>query len=202
MSGAPGSSTSALDWEERYRAGTAPWERHGLNPAFHAWEADGTLKPCRILIPGAGRSAEPLVMARAGYEVTIVDLAESAIAVQRESFRQAGLPGVFVQADLFAWEPEAPFQAVYDQTCLCALPPRTWPDYAARLRRWIAPGGRLLMLFMQREEKRGGPPYDCDLTYMRELFPAQDWIWPEPLPAAIDHPLGTREQPAALTRRG
>ena len=192
-------TTQSADWEARFRAGSTPWERLEANPAFLAWRASAVLMPGRILVPGAGRSAEPLALAEAGFSVTVVDAADSAVAYQRE--RLDGHPATVEQADLFAWEPGAPFDAVYDQTCLCALPPPFWRDYADRLHEWLRPDGVLAILFMQTG-RDGGPPFHCDLATMRGLFAAERWTWPDALPAAVLHPSGAvAEQPAALLRR-
>ena len=121
------SETQAIDWESRYRDGAAGWERHGLNPAFLAWRELGVLAPCRILIPGGGRSLEPLALAEAGFDVTVVDAAPSAVASQRAHFERLKVRARTEQADLFAWDPDAAFDVVYDQTCLCALPPACGP---------------------------------------------------------------------------
>jgi hypothetical protein len=191
--------TQAIDWESRYREGTTGWERHGLNPAFRAWREAGTLAPCRILVPGAGRSLEPLALAEAGFAVTVVDAAPSAVAVQRARFERQNLPAHALEADLFAWEATEPFDAAYDQTCLCALPPQLWRGYERRLHLWLRPGGTLFVLFMQ-SDRPGGPPFHCDLEEMRRLFAAPDWQWPERLQARIDHPSGLAEQPVVLVR--
>jgi hypothetical protein len=190
--------TQAVDWEQRYQTGATGWQRAELNPAVSTWLHDGTLAPCRILVPGAGRSAEPLALAKAGFSVTVVDVAPSAIAFQGERLAPAG--GEAVLADLFAWQPETPFDAVYDQTCLCALPPDLWDAYAGRLADWLRPGGVLAALFMQTG-REGGPPFHCDLARMRTLFPTALWTWPADLPAPVMHPSGLSEQPAALRRR-
>ena len=192
--------TQALDWEAKYRAGSAPWERPGPHPAFVDWRAEGVLAPCRILVPGAGRSAEPLALAEAGFDVTVLDAAPSAVAVQRARFARVGVHAQLIAGDLFAWTPATPFDAVYDQTCLCALPPALWPDYAARLASWLRPGGSLFALFMQTGQA-GGPPFDCDLDAMRRLFDADHWEWPATLPAPVPHPTLRAEQPAVLRRR-
>jgi len=190
-------TTQAIDWEARYREGTTGWQRPDVNPAWSAWVGDGTLAPGRILVPGAGRSAEPLALAEAGFTVTVVDIAPSAVAFQQERLVPAG--GEAVLADLFGWQPERPFDAVYDQTCLCALPPDLWDAYAARLAGWLRPGGVLAVLFMQTG-REGGPPFHCDLARMRTLFPEAAWTWPAELPAPVSHPSGLSEQPVALTR--
>lgn len=193
-------ATQAIDWEARYRDGATGWERPGPNPAFQAWLESGELGPCHILVPGAGRSVEPLVLAEAGFTVTVIDAAPSAIAVQRARLERVHVGARVERADLFNWQPDTPLDAVYDQTCLCALPPVTWPDYAARLRRWLRPHGRLFILFMQTSSE-GGPPYHCGLPEMRQLFPTTEWAWSEPLPPSVAHPSGRTEQPVILQAR-
>lgn len=190
--------TRALDWDARYRAERTPWERPTLNPAFLAWRASGALSPGRILLPGAGRSGEPLALARDGFDVTVVDSAPTPLAVQRARFEAAGLRAKLHQADLLEWTPEQPFDAVYDQTCLCALPVATWPQYAARLHGWLVPGGRLFILFMQTGSE-GGPPFDCPPDAMRALF-AAGWQWPATVSAPVTHAAATSELPFVLRR--
>src|SRR6059058_2699401 len=112
------SPTQAVDWETRYREGATGWERPGINPAFLAWREHGELAPCRILVPGAGRSVEPLVLAEAGFEVTVIDAAPSAIAVQKARVEKLHFHHErIILGDLFAWRAPEPFDAVYDQTC-------------------------------------------------------------------------------------
>jgi SAM-dependent methyltransferase len=189
--------TQAIDWESRYRAGNTGWERPGINPAFLAWREAGELAPCRILVPGGGRSVEPVALAEAGFDVTVVDAAASAVAAQRARLERLHVAAQVVQSDLFTWNPDAPFDAIYDQTCLCALPQAMLPDYAARLHRWLRPGGKLLVLFMQTGVA-GGPPFHCDIDDMRLLFADGQWRWPEVLPVPVAHSPGRVEQPAIL----
>lgn len=179
-------------WESRFQVGRTPWEREGLNPAFVTWRTTDELRPCRILVPGAGRSHEPAALLRDGFDVVTLDLAESAVKAQAARLG----PHRAIQADVTQWLPDAPFDAVYDQTCLCALPPALWPAYEARLRRWLRPGGKLFVLFMQVGHD-GGPPFDCPISAMRNLF--ADWAWPEVMLESVPHGLGTLEQPVVLT---
>lgn len=197
----PTPATQAIDWEERFREGTTRWERPALHPAFVDWQESGALAPCRILVPGAGRSTEPLALAEAGFNVTVVDAAPTAVATQRARLERVHLHARVEVADLFAWQPPTPFDVVYDQACLCALPPKLWPDYAARLQSWLRPGGHLFILFMQTG-KPDGPPFHCDVAAMRKLFDATHWDWPDTLSAIVPHPSGVgAEQPAVLRRR-
>lgn len=188
-----------MDWEARYQARQTGWERADPNPAFLAWRARGALRPGRVLVPCAGRSPEPALLAQVGFAVTVLDIAPSAIAAQRAILAEhAGAE--CVEADLFAWAPPTRFDAIYDQTALCALPPDLLAEYETRLADWLLPGGGLFALFMQTG-RSGGPPFDCPLDAMRLLFPATRWTWPERLEPAVTHPNAGTEQPVLLLRR-
>lgn len=180
-------------WETRFRAQHTPWERGVLHPSYLAWRADGTLAPCRILVPGAGRSPEPQAMLQDGFDVTTLDLAESAVASQAEWLGADRA----VLGDVTTWRPDGQFDAAFDQTCLCALPPALWNGYEESLRHWLRPGGRLFILFMQTTPDRG-PPFDCPIPVMRTLF--SRWTWPATLADGVAHSnLVGAEIPVVLT---
>ena len=150
-----------------------------VNPlALAVWAERGLLARGRsILVPGCGRGAEPAGLARLGLAVTASDIAPSAVAWQRETARREGLDYAAIEADGLDWRPDAPFDLLWEQTFLCAIPPRDRERYAAMAADCVRPGGALLAHFMQKEE-RGGPPYGCPLEAMRALFAETDWIWP------------------------
>ncbi|HBB40937.1 MAG: thiopurine S-methyltransferase [Nitrospirae bacterium CG18_big_fil_WC_8_21_14_2_50_70_55] len=189
------------EWEARYRRGETGWDRGGVSPAVGHWQTTGYLRAGdRLLVPGCGRGHEVVALARAGLAVTGVDLAPSAVAATRAALTVAGVEATVVEADLLAWEPAAPFDAIYEQTCLCALAPADWPAYALRLARWLRPGGHLLAHFLQTG-RAGGPPFDCVVAAMRTLFAAPTWRWSAREPWGIDHPNGLRELAYPLDRR-
>lgn len=187
-------------WESRYQAGKTGWDRGAPSPALQRWLSEGTLAPCRILVPGAGRGHEVVALAGAGFEVTAVDVSPTPVQVLRERLAGEELSAAVVQADLLDWQPDEPFDAVYDQTCLCALEPRHWDDYTDRLHGWLRPGGRLFALFMQTH-REGGPPYHCDLATMEALFHGERWQWPAESPQPVSHPSGLEELATILVRR-
>ena len=163
-----------------------------MNPQCLAWIKDETLPKGRVLVPGAGRSAEPLALAQAGYAVTVVDVAESAVAFQAGLLAPFG--GVAVKADLFAWAPDVALDAVYEQTCLCAMHPDHWTRYARALHDWLRPGGRLFLMGMQVSRPAAadgvieGPPYNVPVNALRALFDGSRWEWPAPPYPRVAHP--------------
>jgi SAM-dependent methyltransferase len=194
-------------WEQRFAAGDTPWDRGASSPQLAAWISSGSLKPCRILVPGCGSGYEVADLALAGFEVTGLDYASEAIARTHQKLKDAQVDATLVQADALTWKPDRAFDAVYEQTCLCALYPDHWCEYADQLHRWLAPGGRLCALFLQwlrpgaAEGAIQGPPYHCDINAMRALFPQSRWTWPKPPYPRTTHPRGLAELAVVLARR-
>jgi methyl halide transferase len=195
-------------WGKRFQSGETPWDRGEANPQLGAWLAAGVLQPCRILVPGCGSGHEVAALAAAGFAVTALDYAPEAIGRTRSLLAAANLEAELVEADALSWLPDRAFEAIYEQTCLCALYPDQWRDYADQLHRWLAPGGTLCALFVQllrpaaAEGAIEGPPYHCDINAMRALFPDSRWSWPRPPYPRTAHPRGMAELAVVLAHRG
>jgi SAM-dependent methyltransferase len=195
-------------WQQRFATNDTPWDRGDASPQLAAWLDSCALTPCRILVPGCGSGHEVAVLAGSRFDVTALDYAPAAIALTRERLARADLQATLVQADALQWQPATSFDAIYEQTCLCALHPDQWRTYAQQLGAWLAPGGRLYALFMQvlrsgaAEGRIEGPPYHCDVNAMRALFPALQWEWPLPPYVHVPHPRGWAELGVVLVHRG
>ena len=198
-------------WQQRFERRQTPWDRGGASPQLARWIADGTLAAGqRIVVPGCGSGHDVLALAQAGCSVIAVDYAEAAVGLTRERLALAGVPmatAEVVQADVLAWQPGAPVDVAYEQTCWCALHPDHWLTYAQQLQQWLRPGGQLLMLAMQclrtgaAEGRIEGPPYHMDIQMLRALLPAAQWSWPAPPYARVPHPAGWTELAIVLRRR-
>lgn len=187
------------NWEQRWQDGRTGWDRGASSPALTDW-LDSNAVLGRVLVPGAGSGYEVVALARLGFMVTAIDLAPSAIARLRQHLDQASTNAELVLADMLEWQPDQPFDTIYEQTSLCALAPRHWPAYQSQLASWLRPGGNLLAQFMQTA-RTGGPPWDCPMPVMRELFSEERWIWPDHNGRRIDHPAGIHECSIRLQRR-
>ena len=187
------------EWEGRYHRGETGWDRGGPSPALVDFiRVAGDAR--RVLVPGCGRGHEVVALAGRGLDVTAVDIARPAVQALEARLAERGRRARVTCADLFAWEPDAPFDAIYEQTCLCAIPPERRADYEARLYRWLKPGGLLFALFMQTG-LTGGPPFHCDLLDMRGLFADARWDWPADAPELVPHRNGRFELAYALRRK-
>jgi len=163
-------------WESRYQAGTIGWDRGATSTNLNYWLDNDLLKPCRILVPGCGNGYEVLTLAKLGFDVVAIDIAPTAIENLKAMLDKENLEAELVLGDFFTWSPDEKFDAIFEQTSLCALSPERWIEYEEKLHEWLNPQGKLLAAFMQTGQE-GGPPYHCELSDMNTLFSQQKWYW-------------------------
>lgn len=195
-------------WQDRFERQETGWDRGAVSPQLQSWLEDGALQPCRIAVPGCGSGWEVAELAQRGFEVTGIDYTAAAVERTRQLIDSRGLSAQVLQADVLNYQPETLFDAVYEQTCLCAIHPEHWVPYARQLHQWLKPQGSLWVLFMQMirapASEAGlivGPPYHCDINGMRAIFPEQDWQWPKPPYANVPHPNLSHELALRLIRK-
>ena len=140
--------------------------------------------PARLFPPGEGRTAldlcaapggKAMQMAAAGYAVTALDVSASRLARLRENLARTGLSADVVTADVMAWSPPAPVDAVLlDVPCsasgifrrhpevLYRATPKVIAELAegqramlARVADWVAPGGTLVYAACSLERAEG-----------------------------------------------
>jgi SAM-dependent methyltransferase len=181
------------NWEMAYQKGQTGWDRGGISPNLDYWLNHPQIKPCRILIPGCGNGYEVLHLAEKGFDVVAIDIAPTAIDNVKKQLEENQLTAEVILADFFEWTPAIPFDAIYEQTSLCALAPTQWEVYEQCLYQWLKPNGKLLAQFMQTHQE-GGPPYHCEVSDMLDLFPASRWQWGGEQETKTSHSTGKRER--------
>jgi len=187
-------------WQERFEKKETGWDRGGTSPQLLAWLNSGVLQPCRIGVPGCGSGWEVAELAKRGFDVIGLDYTAAAVEKTRSLVEAQGLMAKVLQTDVLSYQPEAKFDAIYEQTCLCAIHPEHWLEYSQQLHQWLKPQGSLWVLYMQMirsdATEQGfiqGPPYHCDINAMRALFPEKKWLWPKPPYAKVLHPNHSHE---------
>ena len=195
-------------WQERFEKNEIGWDRGAASPQLIGWIESGALQPCRIAVPGCGTGWEVAELARRGFEVVGLDYTAAAVERTRALLDAQGLKAEVLQADVLQYQPATLFDAVYEQTCLCAIHPEHWLEYAQQLQQWLKPGGSLWVLYLQmirpaatEEGVIHGPPYHCDINGMRALFPEKAWIWPKPPYEKVEHPTLSYELALRLVRK-
>ena len=179
-------------WDDCYAEGRTGWDRGAVHPALPKLLDMGSLKPCKIAVPGCGRGFEVVELAKHGFDVTAIDIADEPVQYLREQLIGHKANSRVEQQSIFEFTPPQPFDVVYEQTCLCAIAPDMRAKYEQTVFDWLKPNGELFVLFAQKSNRPNeGPPFHCDLNEMKEIFLTSRWSWPaHQTPARFDHPNG------------
>jgi SAM-dependent methyltransferase len=156
-------------WDARYAEGTDRWTLPGAPPVLERLIAS-YVESHRVLVPGAGRGHDAFAWARAGHRVVALDFAPLAAAAMRERSREQGVlvdvrevdvttPPVDLRGDV---------DLVWEQTCLCALPPEQRRPYLAAMATILRPSGSMVALLWNHGNE-GGPPYDMPPVLVEQL---------------------------------
>ena len=165
------SMSDSESWDARYAQGTDRWTLDRAPAVLEQLIA--TIEgPRRVLVPGAGRGHDAFAWARAGHEVVALDFAPLAIAAMRERAEREQLAVEAVEADVTA--PPASigrFDLIWEQTCLCAIPPESRRPYLEAMRSLLRPGSEARMLaLLWNNGREGGPPYDLPVELVESLI--------------------------------
>jgi SAM-dependent methyltransferase len=191
------------DWEGRYRSGDVPWDLGAPPPALLRLleELAERRERLRVLVPGAGTGHDAMAWAAAGHEVTALDVAPTAVERARARARELRVLVDVVLGDLF----ELPaslleaFDAVWEQTCFCAVPLDRRAAYVQAMGSALRRGGVLYGLFWHHG-RPGGPPFDVTTEQVRALF-ASRFVEVACEPVALSAPTRSDEFLATLRRR-
>ena len=155
-------------WVKRWELGKLPWDLGHVPRELVAFLTRNQLPASRVLLPGCGTGYEVQSFHEAGHDVTALDFSGPAVAHAREVLGPLGhkvVQGNFFKHDFGGQK----FSLIYERGFLCSLPPSRWPDYADRMAGLLAPGGRLVGLFLYGEEPEP-PPFPLSDRSAQDLL--------------------------------
>ncbi len=162
-------------WDQRFAQEFTPWDKGGLPAQIQQFVVQHA--PMNCLIPGCGNAYEVALFAEHGWQVAAIDFSAEAIrhAQQHLSTIDARLTQMLVQADFFSYNPPFALQCIYERAFLCALPPKLWPQVAARWAQLLPAQGLLAGYFFIAEEaaekvSEKGPPFCSTQQRLDELL--------------------------------
>jgi SAM-dependent methyltransferase len=153
-------------WESRYRDHVTPWDAGTVPGALRGY-AKRLAPGSRVLIPGCGTAYEAYYLLENGFDALAIDFSQAAVEAAQRTL--ACFPDRVRFADFFAFDFGKPYDCVYERAFLCALPPKLWPQYAARMAEVIRPGGTLAGFFFLRETAKG-PPFGTTAEALHALL--------------------------------
>lgn len=186
-------------------------QRHGhhIVPNFVAAEQEedagagsGTCIPVRVFVPLCGKTVDMAFLAEhpSVTEVLGIDGVSKALdeftaehpdlkitpspspspAVDRRS----GTSVTLLRGDLFDLTPTSTagrFHSVLDRASLVAIHPSLRSSYVATTGRLLEPGGRILLVTLDRRRgtdaaREAGPPFSVDEGEVRRLYGGEEWV--------------------------
>jgi SAM-dependent methyltransferase len=168
LSGEAAQDGDATGWFERLYADAAlgqaiiPWDRQAPHPLLVEWiEQQPGHVAGRTLVVGSGLGDDAAFLATHGYRVIAFDISKSAIESARRRFPST--PADFRVADLLnppaEWRQH--FDLVVETYTTQSLPVRLRATVALHVGRFVAPGGKLLVLAVAQDGDTpvDGPPW-------------------------------------------
>lgn len=162
------------DWEALYQAGDTHWDKGGASPGLVDFlAAHPDLPRGTVLVPGCGKGHDARAWAGAGFTVTGMDLAPSAIRLSQDETggdsRSSSLQAEFRLGNFLELDPFARFDWIFEHTLFCAISPARRDEYVQALMRWLKPAGQFLAVhYMLRDAE--GPPFGCTQQELMERF--------------------------------
>lgn len=162
-------ATDAQSWNQRYAEGSDRWTLDAAPPVLEQLIATLAGRR-RVLVPGAGHGHDAFAWARAGHQVVALDFAPLAVASMRQRMRELGVAFEALEANVTAPPAElrGAIDLVWEQTCLCALPPEQRRPYLEAMATILRPGG-LMVALLWNHGNEGGPPYDMAPVLVERL---------------------------------
>lgn len=163
-------------WSRFYLDGHTPWALGQPSPPIFAWLDASELAPGRACVVGCGTGAEPVALARRGFEVVGLDLSPIAAERARALAAEQGAELEVLVGDVLdpPEELRGTFDYVLEQTCYCAIHPSDRGRYREGVWSLLRPGGRLFGVFFDVEVPEP-PPFGIGLDELREDFRAP-WV--------------------------
>lgn len=162
-------------WESLYQKKTTPWDLGKPAPPLATFlKSPYAVPPGRVLVVGCGRGHEVELFAKAGFEVTGIDFAPSAVQLTSQRLQESGHLGknaFMLERDFFEiHEYDGYYDYVLEHCAFCAIEPTRRRTYAWTVRDLLKPGGKLIALWWLLPEKAGGPPYWVHKSEIFDLF--------------------------------
>ena len=140
-------------WDRRYQEKVMPWDAGHVPAEFRVFARQLPAGE-RILVPGCGSGYEVGWLAGLGLDVLGLEFSPAACEQARQVL---GPEAVRVQpGDFFRHEAPA-YDGIYERALLCALPRKTWQDWARQMAALVRPGGWLAGYFFHADTPKGPP---------------------------------------------
>ncbi|WP_082590667.1 bifunctional 2-polyprenyl-6-hydroxyphenol methylase/3-demethylubiquinol 3-O-methyltransferase UbiG [Phycicoccus sp. Soil748] len=184
-------------WDERYAASDRVWS---AGPNAEVERIVSPWPPGRALDLGAGEGRHAIWLASLGWRVTAVDFSAVGLGKGESEATRRGLAVDWAVADARSWQPSP--GVLYDLVLVAYL--HLPEDVLGRCRRWLAPGGALVVVghaLRNLTDGVGGPQDPALLHTLDELRAASEDLHVERCEELVRHTEGGDAIDAVLVAR-
>jgi len=132
-----------------------PWARLAVNPLLQSYLDEEKLHQGTALVIGCGLGDDAKALEDAGYDVTAIDVSQTALDLAKEHFVGSSIK--FIKQDIFEYEKQ--FDFVFEAFTIQSLPVEFREKMIKAVADTVAVGGELLLVAHKREAIRQGPPW-------------------------------------------
>ena len=160
------------DWEWHYQAAEIFWDHGEASPGLVDFlvSTEAHLPLGQAVVPGCGRGHDARALAKAGWQVTGLDIAPSSVPMAQKLAADEALAIDFQQGDFLRDEPPQPFDLLFEHTLFCAINPEQREAYVRAVQRWLRPGGTYLAVNYLITEDDGEPPFSTTTEELDDRF--------------------------------
>ena len=136
-----------------------PWARLTVNPLLEAYLNKNEHHHGKALVIGCGLGDDAVALEAAGYEVTAIDVSQTALEVAKERFPESNV--AFEKQDIFEM-PECYlgyFDFVFEALTIQSLPVEFREKMIKAIADTLAPKAHLLLVAHKKEAEFTGPPW-------------------------------------------
>lgn len=163
-------------WENLYQTKRTPWELGRPAPPLVAFMQTNYAPkpPGRVLVLGCGSGHDCMPFIEAGFEVTGIDFAPSAIQNTHQLFTKAGVNGTrgyLLERDFFEiHEYDQYYDYIFEHCVFSGLHPSRRRTYAFTVYDLLKPTGKHIGLWWILPDTNQGPPFGLAKTDLYDLF--------------------------------
>lgn len=185
----------AAQWNARYREGDAPWNSGLVSRELVLRLDELNLAPYAALELGCGTGVNARELARRGFEVTAVDIADAAIETARSEAEKMEVAPRFLVQSACALDFDGEFDFLFDRGCYHCVRNVDVEGYVGGVARAARPGAWFVLLTgSDLAPQSPGPPTVSQAEVAEELGPHFEVANVRPFhfqdPGGVDGPAG------------
>ena len=162
------------NFNDQYTRESPPWEIGAPQPSVMEAFNQGLIKG-KVLDVGCGTGQNSVWLAKAGADVTGIDISSVAVERAKKLAQKSGVNATFAVASALDFSSEARFQTVLDSAVFHIFDDSDQARYLDSVKQVLKPGGAMVGFGFSELEPEGWGPRRLSEENLRETY-RKDWV--------------------------